>query len=69
MARVHEGDVNVGLFLLLWDRLLGTFADPAGRSVAVDELRVGGHSAFPVSYVDQLREPFRRTIRTDRLSA
>ena len=69
VARVPEGDVNFGLFLLIWDRLLGTFADPAGRSVAVDELGVAGRSAYPVGYVDQLREPFRRRTRTDRLNA
>ncbi len=67
---VHQAiETAAGLFLLIWDRLLGTFADPAGRSVAVDELGVAGRSAYPVGYVDQLREPFRRTIRTDRLNA
>lgn len=69
VARVPDGNVNFGLFLLIWDRLLGTFADPTGRSVAVDELGVAGRPAYPVGYLDQLREPFKRPSRIDRLNA
>ena len=63
VARVPDGDVNFGLFLLIWDRLLGTYADPTARSVAGDELGIAGRAAYPVDYVDQLREPFRRPNR------
>ena len=69
VAQVPEGDVNFGLFLLIWDRVLGTFADPTGRSVAVDELGVAGRPAYPVGYIDQVRESFRRPTRIDRLNA
>ena len=69
VARVPEGDINFGLFLLIWDRLLGTFADPTGRSVAVDELGVAGRPAYPVGYLEQIREPFKRPSRIDRLNA
>ena len=62
VARTPDGDVNFGLFLLIWDRVLGTFADPTGRSVA--ELGVAGHPAYPVRYFEQIREPFRRPSRT-----
>ena len=64
-----DGDVNFGLFLLAWDRILGTFADPAGRSLAVDELEVADRPAYPVGYLDQLREPFSRPSRIDRRNA
>lgn len=69
VARVPEGDVNFGLFLLIWDRVLGTFTDPTGRSVDVAELGIAGRPAYPGGYVDQLREPFRRRARIDDVDA
>lgn len=69
VARVPDGDVNFGLFLLVWDRILGTFADPTGRSVEADELGLVGRPAYPARYVDQLREPFRQRARIGHLDA
>ena len=69
VARVPDGDVNFGLFLLVWDRILGTFADPTGRSVEAHELGLAGRPRYPVGYVDQLREPFRRQARIYHLDA
>ena len=69
VARVPDGDVNFGLFLLVWDRLLGTFADPTGRSVEAHELGLAGRPRYPVGYVDQLREPFRQRARIYHLDA
>lgn len=63
VGRVPDGDVNFGLFLLIWDRFLGSYTDPTGRSVAADEFGIAGRAAYPVDYVDQLREPFRRPTR------
>ena len=69
VARVPDGDVNFGLFLLVWDRILGTFADPTGRSVEAHELGLAGRPRYPVGYVDQLREPFRQRARIYHLDA
>lgn len=69
VARVPDGDVNFGLFLLIWDRVLGTFADPTSSSVTDDELGIAGRPAYPVGYFEQIREPFRRPSLIDRLKA
>jgi sterol desaturase/sphingolipid hydroxylase (fatty acid hydroxylase superfamily) len=54
------GDVNFGLFTLIWDRMLGTYTPP-GRRVTSDELRIAKQLDYPVAYLPQLAEPFRRT--------
>lgn len=54
-----QGDVNFGLFTLIWDRLLGTYEAPATRSVGVGDLGVSGRPDFPETYLAQLAEPFR----------
>ena len=54
------GDVNFGLFTTLWDRMLGTFHFEERARFSSDELGVGGRPDYPVGYVDQLVEPFRR---------
>jgi sterol desaturase/sphingolipid hydroxylase (fatty acid hydroxylase superfamily) len=55
-----DGDVNFGLFLLLWDRLLGTYrwedSEPAHDARL---LGVADRPDFPVAYWDQLIDPFR----------
>jgi sterol desaturase/sphingolipid hydroxylase (fatty acid hydroxylase superfamily) len=52
------GDVNFGLFTLVWDRVLGTYAPP-GRSVALAELGIDARPDYPRRYFAQLAEPFR----------
>jgi sterol desaturase/sphingolipid hydroxylase (fatty acid hydroxylase superfamily) len=52
------GDVNFGLFTLLWDRLLGTYAPP-GRTVTTEELGIAARPDYPADYLAQLSEPFR----------
>ena len=52
------GDVNFGLFTLLWDRLLGTYAPP-GRTVTTEELGIAARPDYPDEYLAQLTEPFR----------
>jgi sterol desaturase/sphingolipid hydroxylase (fatty acid hydroxylase superfamily) len=52
------GDVNFGLFTLVWDRLLGTYAPP-GRTVTTDELGIAARPDYPAGYLAQLAEPFR----------
>lgn len=56
-----EGDVNFGLFTTLWDRwLLRTYRWDPTATFDSDDLGVAGRPDYPVRYVDQLREPFRR---------
>lgn len=53
------GDVNFGLFTLLWDHLLGTFSyDPDRRFTSAD-LGMAAKPDYPVGYLAQLAEPFR----------
>ena len=53
------GDVNFGLFTLLWDHALGTFSfDPARRFSSAD-LGMAAKPHYPTAYAAQLAEPFR----------
>ncbi len=55
-----EGDVNFGLFTLVWDRMLGTYrpADPE-RFITTGDLGITGRPDYPTGFADQLTEPFR----------
>jgi sterol desaturase/sphingolipid hydroxylase (fatty acid hydroxylase superfamily) len=53
------GDVNFGLFTLVWDRLLGTY-DAPGRDVTSDHLGIAAQPDYPMTYLAQLAQPFRR---------
>ncbi|MFI5498445.1 sterol desaturase family protein [Nocardia asteroides] len=55
------GDVNFGLFTLLWDHLLGTYSYDPRRRFTSEQLGMAAHPDYPVGYLDQLAEPFRRT--------
>ncbi|MNT67733.1 hypothetical protein D3C72_2058990 [compost metagenome] len=52
------GDVNFGLFLTVWDHLLGTAFD-ADYRMRVDDLGIGSQPAYPRRYLGQLLAPFR----------
>ncbi|MGW4632019.1 sterol desaturase family protein [Nocardia sp. NPDC004415] len=54
------GDVNFGLFTLLWDHLLRTYSYDPRRRISSDQLGMAAHPDYPVGYLDQLAEPFRR---------
>jgi len=59
IASKKRGDVNFGLFTMLWDHILGTFV--ADHQQPRDgELGIHDHSNFPSNYVLQLIEPFKR---------
>jgi len=60
LSSAARGDVNFGLFTLIWDHLLGTFVinRPAPRA---GEIGLDGHPDYPNSYGAQLIEPFRPT--------
>ncbi len=51
------GDVNFGLFLTVWDHLLGTAFDAPYR-MRVDDLGIGSQPEYPQDYLGQLRAPF-----------
>jgi sterol desaturase/sphingolipid hydroxylase (fatty acid hydroxylase superfamily) len=52
------GDVNFGLFLTVWDRLLGTYVrDPDARFDS-SVLGIAAEPDYPIGYLDQLRRPF-----------
>jgi len=65
LASKAEGDVNFGLFTMVWDHLLGTFE--ASRPQPRDgEIGVAGRPDYPASYAAQLLEPFRRPVEVPR---
>ncbi|MBF6439589.1 sterol desaturase family protein [Nocardia cyriacigeorgica] len=54
------GDVNFGLFTLIWDHLLRTYSyDPTRRFTSAD-LGMAAKPHYPVGYLAQLAEPFTR---------
>jgi sterol desaturase/sphingolipid hydroxylase (fatty acid hydroxylase superfamily) len=55
----RAGDVNFGLFLTVWDHLLGTAFDGGGYRVASHDLGIGSRPDYPRRYGAQLLEPFR----------
>lgn len=56
----EDAQVNYGEFLMVWDRLFGTFYDSAGK---LGEAEVGLHEKdYPKDYLGQLTEPFGRDL-------
>ncbi|GGW71987.1 hypothetical protein GCM10010503_56720 [Streptomyces lucensis JCM 4490] len=53
------GDVNFGLFTLVWDHLLGTFSYTPARRFSSDDLGMAAKPHYPTAYLAQLAEPFR----------
>ncbi|MCX5582929.1 sterol desaturase family protein [Streptomyces erythrochromogenes] len=53
------GDVNFGLFTLIWDRLLGTYSFDPGRQFTSEDIGMADKPHYPVGYLAQLAEPFR----------
>ena len=54
-----EGNVNFGLFTLVWDRLLGTYRKP-DRSTPPPTVGLAGRAPMPSSYGKQLAMPWAR---------
>lgn len=55
-----EGDVNFGLFTLIWDRALGTYTPADQRPhITSDDLGISGQPEYPNRLAAQLAEPFR----------
>ena len=55
-----EGDVNFGLFTLVWDRVLGTYSFDRDRTFATRDLGIASKPEYPVEYRSQLAYPFHR---------
>jgi sterol desaturase/sphingolipid hydroxylase (fatty acid hydroxylase superfamily) len=55
-----QGDVNFGLFTLLWDRAMGTYTPADTRAVVTsDDLGIAGRPDYPTTLTGQLADPFR----------
>ncbi|WP_433678158.1 sterol desaturase family protein [Nocardia sp. CA-119907] len=52
------GDVNFGLFTLIWDHLLRTYSYDPARRFGTDDLGMAAKPDYPTAYVDQLVYPF-----------
>lgn len=64
-ANSAQGDVNFGLFTVLYDHLMGTFQYERGAAPrASGQIGIAGEKTYPVSYWAQLVEPFRRIPKT-----
>ncbi len=57
------GDVNFGLFTLLWDHLYRTYSYDPKRQFTTDDLGMAAKPNYPTAYLRQLAEPF--TARGD----
>lgn len=59
IASKSHGDVNFGLFTMIWDHALGTFVN--GQPTPRDgELGIERQADFPTNYIAQLLKPFKR---------
>ncbi len=59
------GDVNFGLFTLVWDHLYRTHTSDAARRFTSDDFGIGKQPDYPATYTRQLLEPFRlHMVRT-----
>jgi sterol desaturase/sphingolipid hydroxylase (fatty acid hydroxylase superfamily) len=54
----QAGDVNFGLFLTVWDHLLGTAFDAPSYRMRAQDLGIGSQPDYPVDYMGQLLAPF-----------
>lgn len=61
IASETEGNVNFGLFLTVWDVVLGTANFSPSDSVRAGKIGLEDRPNYPVKYLDQLIEPFRST--------
>ena len=57
----REGDVNFGLFTMVWDWLLGTASFDPNRTFTSDDLGIESEPDYPTDYWSQLIRPFKST--------
>jgi sterol desaturase/sphingolipid hydroxylase (fatty acid hydroxylase superfamily) len=63
------GDVNFGLFTLIWDRALRTYSYDRRRRFTSDDLGMAAKPHYPGAYLAQLAEPFRSSGACSTLTA
>ncbi|MBL4790093.1 MAG: sterol desaturase family protein [Kordiimonadaceae bacterium] len=61
----EEGDVNFGLFTTFTDHLLGTAFYDEGKVIGSEDLGIAAQPNYPVSYLKQLAQPFRKQESVD----
>lgn len=62
IASASKGDVNFGLFLTLWDVLLGTANFAKSDSVKSGSIGIEDAPDYPTAYLPQLIQPFRNRL-------
>lgn len=60
LASEADGDVNFGLFLTIWDVILGTARFRSSDHIRAGHLGIAGRPDYPEAYLAQLGEPFKR---------
>jgi sterol desaturase/sphingolipid hydroxylase (fatty acid hydroxylase superfamily) len=55
-----EGDVNFGLFLNVWDRMLGTFRLDRSEEVREGEVGIDDGGDHRTRFLNEMLRPFRR---------
>jgi sterol desaturase/sphingolipid hydroxylase (fatty acid hydroxylase superfamily) len=63
------GDVNFGLFTLIWDHLLRTYSFDPTRRFDSTQLGMAAKPDYPTDYLQQLSYPFKRAGRCNSASA
>ena len=64
LASETDGDVNFGLFLTLWDVLLGTARFGSSQHIRAGAIGLAGIEDYPDAYLAQLAEPFRKQAQS-----
>jgi sterol desaturase/sphingolipid hydroxylase (fatty acid hydroxylase superfamily) len=55
-----QGDINFGLFLNIWDRMLGTFRIEGGDKIRAGEVGVSDGRDHRTHYLNEMIRPFRK---------
>ncbi|MFT3714435.1 MAG: sterol desaturase family protein [Gordonia sp. (in: high G+C Gram-positive bacteria)] len=58
LKQAGAGDVNFGLFTLVWDHLAGTYVYDADRRFSSDDLGMAAKPDYPAGYAEQIVVPF-----------
>lgn len=56
----QEAQVNYGAWLVVWDKLFGTYYDAPSQTEQIGEIGIAEEPDFPRTYTGQLRYPFQK---------
>lgn len=59
-ADYHDAQVNYGAWLVVWDKLLGTYYNAPTQKEQIGRLGIAEEPNFPRTYAGQLQYPFRK---------